>query len=209
MLSGIWVLTFSCTGARADNRTDDFRRLAVVLRANALRRISPKIILQPVMPASPNLAFSAGFPVDVDDSYCWKHNITTTVFWVGEKANPQNPVSNEQSAWDPDWMVRYGGSDSPESGIRQNYVPATFVPGLNPFYVALPYNDVEQHHTRPEAARVIPWFKSSFVRDGDSVCKGHWVAIRHGNRVCYAQWQDVGPFVAFYWSVRIGQYVCA
>jgi hypothetical protein len=83
--------------------------------------------------------------------------ITTTLFWVGEKATPQNSVSNDQSAWDPDWMLRYGGSDSPESGTRHNYIPVTFVPGLNPFYVALPYNDVEQHHTRPEAARVIPY----------------------------------------------------
>jgi len=34
---------------------------------------------------------------------------------------------------------------------------------------------------------VIPWFNDSFVRDGQSVCKGHWVAIRHGKRTCYAQ----------------------
>jgi hypothetical protein len=156
------------------------------------------------MPVSPNLAFSAGFPIDVNESCSWKYNITTTVFWVGEKAAPVNRVSNEQSAWDPDWMLRYGGSDSPGGGTRQNYIPAGFVPGLNPFYIALPYNDVEQHHTRPEAVRVIPWFKSSFVRDGDSVCKGRWVAIRHGNRVCYAQWQDVGPFCTDHWQYVFG-----
>ena len=27
-----------------------------------------------------------------------------------------------------------------------------------------------------------------------SVCKGHWLEIRHGLKTCYAQWQDVGPF---------------
>jgi hypothetical protein len=202
VLSGI--LVFSCTNAWAGSRADHFRQLAVILRADALRRISPQVILQPVMPASSSLAFAAGPTVNVNDSYAWKYNITTTVFWIGEKATPLNPASNEQSAWDPDWMSRYGGSDNPDAGTRQNYVPSTFVPGLNPFYVALPYNDVEDHHTRPEAARVIPWFKTAFVRDGNSVCKGRWVTIRHGNRVCYAQWQDVGPFCTDHWQYVFG-----
>jgi len=67
-------------------------------------------------------------------------------------------------------------------------------PHRNPFYVALPYNDVDNHHTKPEAVSIIPWFKQAFVRDGQSVCKDRWVAIRKGNRVAYAQWEDVGPF---------------
>ena len=200
VLSGI--LVFSCTGAGADIRTDNFRRLATILRTDAVRRISPKAIMQPVPPASPKFPFAAGFAVT--DAYPWRYKITTTVFWVGEKAAPQNPVSNEQSAWDPDWMSHYGGSDEPDAGVRQNFIPATFLPGLNPFYVALPYNDIEDHHTRPEAARVIPWFKDSFVRDGRSVCKGRWVAIRHRNRVCFAQWQDVGPFCTDHWQYVFG-----
>ena len=102
-LSGI--LMFSCTSLWASSQTDNFRRLAVVQRAEALQRMSPKLILRPLQPVvltSPNLPFAAGFPVA--EPYPWKYNITTTVFWVGEKAAPQNPVSNEQSAWDPDWM---------------------------------------------------------------------------------------------------------
>ena len=39
--------------------------------------------------------------------YPWKYNITTTVFWIGEQASPQHPISNEKSAWDPDWVSRY------------------------------------------------------------------------------------------------------
>ncbi len=85
-----------------------------------------------------------------------------------------------------------------------NFAPLNFLPRQNPFYVALPYNDVDDHHTRPEAAQVIPWFRSSFVRDGQSVCKGRWVAIRHGNRVCYAQWEDVGPFATDHWQYVFG-----
>jgi hypothetical protein len=26
------------------------------------------------------------------------------------------------------------------------------------------------------------------------VCKDRWIAIRKGNRICYAQWEDCGPF---------------
>jgi hypothetical protein len=29
---------------------------------------------------------------------------------------------------------------------------------------------------------------------GQSVCWHRWIAIRKGNRTCYAQWEDCGPF---------------
>jgi hypothetical protein len=122
----------------------------------------------------------------------WRYNIVATVFWVGEQPSEQNPISNVESAWDPDWVMHYGGDDDPI--LRLDFMPLTFVPKLNPFYVALPYNDICEHHTKPDAAKCIPWFSSAFVRDGESVCKGRWVAIRHGKRVCYAQWEDVGPY---------------
>jgi hypothetical protein len=134
----------------------------------------------------------------------WKMKITTTVFWVGEQATAQNPVPNDKSAWDGDWLSRYGGYDNPAPGSRANFIPADFLPRQNPFYVALPYNDVENHHTKSEAAQVIPWFRSSFVRDGQSICKGQWVAIRHGHKVCYAQWEDVGPFATDDWQYVFG-----
>ncbi len=68
-------------------------------------------------------------------------------------------------------------------------------PRQNPFYVALPYNDVTRGQFKPEAALVIPWFKQANTPvAGESVCKGRWVAVRKGNRVAYAQWEDCGPF---------------
>ena len=73
-------------------------------------------------------------------------------------------------------------------------MPAAFVPRQNPFYCALPYNDVTRGSTKPEAKVVIPWFRQAFEQEGHTVCKGRWIAIRHGNRVCYAQWEDCGPF---------------
>jgi hypothetical protein len=127
--------------------------------------------------------------------YPWRPYITTTVFWVGEQSVDNAAISNEQSAWDSDWFASYGGYDDPSLQSRRNFVPIDFLPRQNPFYVALPYNDVdEEHHTKPEAPQVIPWFKNAFVRDGQSVCKGRWIEIRHRGKACYAQWEDVGPF---------------
>jgi hypothetical protein len=134
--------------------------------------------------------------------YGWKYRIVTTIFWIGEVATECNPVSNIQSAWDACWLSRYGGEDDPIE--RQNFLPARFTPAQNPFYVALPYNDVDEQHSKPEAAQVIPWFRDTFVRDGQSVCKDHWVAIRHGRRICYAQWEDVGPFQTDHWQYVFG-----
>jgi hypothetical protein len=47
---------------------------------------------------------------------------------------------------------------------------------------------------KAEAAKVVPWFIAAFRAPGKSVCKGHWVEIRHRVKTCYAQWEDVGPF---------------
>ena len=70
----------------------------------------------------------------------WKRNVTATVFWVGELPTENNPTPNVKSAWDQNWQANFGGYDEPDR--RNGYLPADFTPSLNPFYVALPYNDV-------------------------------------------------------------------
>ena len=134
----------------------------------------------------------------------WKRNVVATVFWVGELAGEHNPVPNTQSAWDQNWQQNFGGYDHPER--RDGWCPEGFTPRLNPFYVALPYNDVARGGVhRPEASEAIPWFWESYRGDGISVCKDHWVAIHHGGRVCYAQWEDVGPFEVDHWQYVFGK----
>jgi hypothetical protein len=134
----------------------------------------------------------------------WKRNVIATVFWVGERPTENNPTPNTKSAWDQNWQANFGGYDEPES--RNGYLPAGFIPDLNPFYVALPYNDVAKGGAhRPEASDVIPWFWESYRGDGISVCKGRWVAIHHSGRVCYAQWEDVGPFEVDHWQYVFGK----
>jgi hypothetical protein len=128
---------------------------------------------------------------DTTTRYPWKTNIVTTVLWIGE---PNGRRSRSKSSWDRNWMQNYGGIDDPRPSARRNYIPVKFVPRQNPFYCALPYNDVAQGNFKPEAPLLIPWFRSAYSEPGRSVCKDRWIAIRKGNRICYAQWEDSGPF---------------
>jgi TonB family protein len=127
------------------------------------------------------------------DVFPWKTNVVTTVFWVGEKQATGKASPQHQSVWDKDWLKNFGGVDDPEPSARHDYIPISFVPRQNPFYCALPYNDVEQGQFKPEAPIVIPWFKQVHAEPGQSVCKDRWVAIRREDRICYAQWEDCGP----------------
>ena len=128
--------------------------------------------------------------------YPFHTDITATVFWIGEEPTKENPTPNHKSSWDMEWQKNYGGCDTPDATKRTvNYTPAAFVPKQNPFYIALPYNDViDSSHTKPEAATRIPWFKTRFTKLGKSVVKGQWVVIQQGSKFCYAQWEDAGPF---------------
>jgi len=136
--------------------------------------------------------------------YPWKASIVTTIFWTGEHPTANNPVPNSRSSWDGRWAANFGGYDNPNPAARRDFIPAGFIPRQNPFYVALPYNDVEGGRTKSEAYSVIPWFRAAFVRSGQTVLKDRWVAIRHGGRVCYAQWEDCGPFRTDHWQYVFG-----
>ena len=80
----------------------------------------------------------------------------------------------------------------------------SFTPRQNPFYCALPYNDKASTGHRPEAPQVVPWFKEAYQGPAVSTCKGRWIAIRKGNRVAYAQWEDAGPFRTDHWQYVFG-----
>jgi hypothetical protein len=138
------------------------------------------------------------------ERYSWRKEIVTTVFWIGEKPSANNPVPNRSSSWDKDWTKNYGGFDDPNPAKRSNYIPVNFTPRQNPFYCALPYNDKASTGHRPEAANVVPWFKEAYQGPAVSVCKGHWVAIRKGNKTVYAQWEDAGPFRTDHWQYVFG-----
>jgi TonB family protein len=170
-----------------------FQKLAVAKPSPA----APTVLSQ----REPPTASSAETPVPASliahpsgNVFSWKTNVATLVFWVGEEQVTGKTSPQQQSAWDKDWLKSFGGVDTPEPAARHDYIPISFVPHQNPFYCALPYNDVEQGRFKPEAPIVIPWFKRVHAEPGQSVCKDRWVAIRKANRICYAQWEDCGPF---------------
>jgi hypothetical protein len=153
----------------------------------------------PIGRGVPSSALSTG-----PGRYPWKLNIVTTIFWTGEHPTSNNPVPNSRSSWDRHWAANFGGYDNPNVAARRDFIPIGFIPRQNPFYVALPYNDVEGGRTKAEAPSIIPWFRAAFVRSGQTVLKDRWVAIRHGGRVCYAQWEDCGPFRTDHWQYVFG-----
>jgi len=160
----------------------DFAKYAMKLREQALLGVEPQVFA----PVSSHFA-TQRFP--------WKTNVVTTVFWVGEKQSTGKLSREHESVWDKDWQKNYGGVDNPDSSARRDYIPLAFAPRQNPFYCALPYNDVtDDGQFKPEVPSVIPWFNQAYAGQGQSVCKDHWIAIRKGNRTCYAQWEDCGPF---------------
>jgi len=119
----------------------------------------------------------------------WKQ-ATATVFWVGEDETTDNGfIHNRASAWDPDWEASFGGVDTPEE--RCGYHPCAFTPNENPFYIALPYNDMRNRGTRKNNTHLIPWNDSDAT---STLLKDRWVEVKVGPRSCFGQWEDVGPF---------------
>jgi len=176
--------------------TPSFEEQALRLRQSVLLRVEPRLTQPPRSQSHARVGNSRRYP--------WKNNIVTTVFWVGEQLTENNPVPNCKSSWDVKWAKNFGGYDNPDPRARRGYIPARFIPRQNPFYIALPYNDVTRGSTKPEAPRVIPWFRESFVKAGRTVLKGRWVAVRHRGREAYGQWEDCGPFRTDHWQYVFG-----
>ena len=176
----------------------DFTKYAMKLRESAILHMEPQVII-------PTTSRS----LNVSGTYPWKTQIVTTIFWIGEPAGGNNPVHNFSSSWDLNWEQSYGGYDNPNPEARHNFIPVKFTPRQNPFYIALPYNDVTHGTTKPEAKVVIPWFRNAVAdgtwAEGQSVCRNRWIAIRNSSgKVCYAQWEDCGPFRTDHWQYVFG-----
>lgn len=129
-------------------------------------------------------------------TYPWKKNITATVFWIGETPTAKNPTPNHASSWDTKWQKNFGGFDNPDPKARIGYRPKAFKPKLNPFYIALPYNDcLSYNKSCPHAPSFVHWWNRRANKNpGKTSLKGRWLEIRYGDKSCYAQWEDCGPF---------------
>ena len=191
-------------------------RLGSLLVVGILQGIAVGQTSQPVprvmVPTGSAQQQAARSPVSAPNvSYPWKKNITCTIFWIGELPTENNPTPNTKSSWDTNWVENFGGYDDPDPANRianhatGEFRPRAFVPKLNPFYIALPYNDVVSYREhKPEAARVIPWFARYQPDPGKTVCKGRWLQIFRGGRSCFAQWEDCGPWETDDWNYVFG-----
>lgn len=140
--------------------------------------------------------------------YPWHTNITATTFWVGEIFDPNASDGSQRiSAYDDRWYKRFGGCD----GVRKNgdcrterrtrsngYFPRHMKPRENPFYLDLPYDDVNVTKNFRSRGKVVPWagqaaYRGKVKNRAYSLMKNRWVELRKGKRRCYGQIQDAGP----------------
>ena len=126
----------------------------------------------------------------------WHHDIQATVFWVGEPASADNAYQhNVTSAWDDQWLVHFGGIDTPTARQRHGEWPAAFVPQENPFYCALPYSEFgADGKVKSNAARIFWYEQQQPVAGQLSILKNRWIRIVYAGKTAYAQWEDVGPY---------------
>jgi len=141
-------------------------------------------------------------------AYPWHTDIVATTFWVGEIFDPDaDDGSQVISTYDSDWVGSYGGCDGvlvdevceTEPRTAENdFFPTSMTPLENPFYLDLPYDDVNDDIAFVIRGLVVPWAQEEPYRDmlGDrsrSVMKNRWVELRRGDRVCFGQIEDAGP----------------
>jgi len=135
-------------------------------------------------------------------------NIVATTFWVGEVFDPHAADGSQvTSTYDAHWMTRYGGCDGViAAGVcgterrtaANGYFPTRMTPRQNPFYLDLPFDDVNNAAAFGMRARVIPWAHDpGYGGHADdpsfSYMKNRWVAMMHDGHTCYGQIEDAGP----------------
>ena len=134
--------------------------------------------------------------------------IIATTFWVGEIFDPTAPDGSQRiSTYDDNWYANYGGCDGrivagrclTEKRVASNgWFPRHMTPKQNPFYLDLPYDDLNDPVGFRYRGKHLPWAKDSayrpYIKDRRvSLMKDRWVRIWRGNRVCYGQIEDAGP----------------
>ncbi|WP_375001385.1 hypothetical protein [Aeromicrobium sp. CTD01-1L150] len=140
----------------------------------------------------------------------WHTDIVVTTFWVGEIFDAFAADGRQSfSTYDSQWERSYGGCDGIVRGGRcetetrvaaNDYFPTAMTPRENPFYLDLPYDDVNDEDGFARRGEVVPWAgRAPYARHvgnrSVSLMKDRWVELRHRGRVCFAQVQDAGPGV--------------
>jgi hypothetical protein len=141
----------------------------------------------------------------VPASYPLHTGIAAAVFWVGEPKGNGSSEDNSVSAYDDSWETHFGGYDNYAiTRVAPTYDNGIgFVPRENPFYLDLPFDDVNYQTAFRDRCQVVPW--ASEYPAGDcsnqdfSYMKNRWVEVQHTvsgiTYTAYAQIEDAGPYV--------------
>jgi len=158
-------------------------------------------------PAYPPHTATSGAPVG-GRAYPAHTGIVATTFWVGEIFDPTaSDGSQVISTYDFQWLQHYGGCDGViASGdcateprtVGNGYFPTRMTPQENPFYLDLPFDDVNDPTAFAQRGSVIPWaqdpgYAGHRTDPTFSYMKNRWVAITKDGHTCYGQIQDAGP----------------
>ena len=146
---------------------------------------------------------------DEPRQYPWHENVVATTFWVGEIFDPNASDGSQRiSTYDARWYENYGGCDGQvidgvchtEARVAaQGYHPTSMQPQQNPFYLDVPYDDLNDPVAFANRCEVIPWandpgYAGRCADHNFSYMKNRWVELRGaGGAVCYGQIQDAGP----------------
>ena len=94
-------------------------------------------------------------------TYPWHTHIVSTTFWVGEIFDPSAPDGSQvYSTYDSQWERHYGGCDgvvrrgrceTERRLARRQFFPSSMRPRENPFYLDLPFDDLDESHRVPRA----------------------------------------------------------
>ncbi|KAB1662559.1 hypothetical protein F8O01_01030 [Pseudoclavibacter chungangensis] len=140
--------------------------------------------------------------------YPWHTDIIATTFWVGEVFDPDAPDGSQMfSTYDENWYENYGGCDgvvvdgtceTEKRSAEDDYFPTSMTPKENPFYLDVPFDDVNDPAAAAMRADVVPWaseepYASMLDDPSTSIMKNRWVEMRKGDATCYGQIQDAGP----------------
>jgi hypothetical protein len=156
-------------------------------------RLAPFVLLALVLAGCASSSSAQAPRPSTAGPYPTHSGIVATVFWVGEASDSDNHfIPNNSSAWVGDWQGEFGGIDDPTRRC-QVYLPC-FTYNENPFYFALPFNDHDQQgklKASSELSRI--YWQNGPPTPGASLLKNQWIRVTNGDKVAYAQWEDVGP----------------
>jgi hypothetical protein len=129
---------------------------------------------------------------------------------VGEIFDPNASDGSQMiSTYDSSWYANFGGCDGVNNGkgvkkcqtekrtAANGFFPTKMTPKQNPFYLDLPFDDVNNRAAFKARGTVVPWaneYTPAQIKNPNvSLMKNRWVEIHKGSAVCYGQIEDAGP----------------